>query len=512
MSPPTQNSDPVARRDPPTAASPATEPFGSRVTVAVAGASGFVGRHLVDRLCAEHDVIALGRTVSTGELWRGTDAKGRQCDLFSLDDAERALRGVDVAYYLVHSMMPNARLTQSKFEDMDAILADNFGRAAARAGVQRIIYLGGLIPEVPDLSKHLESRQEVELLLGAHGVPVTVLRAGLVVGKGGSSLQILTRLVGRLPAMVCPRWTESRTQPVSLADVVEMLARCAVHDSVVGRTFDIGGPDVLTYREMIARTAQVMGVERKLIGVGVFTPGLSTLWVSLVTGSPRALVGPLVQSLRHPMVARDDELAQLFGMNMVGFDQALSAALLADGSEPEAEVATAESHALTAQRSPRAAATRSRPDVRSIQRFALPSPRSATSIMHAYLEWLPRFCRPFVRVGVDDAGVCRFEITGTRLCLLELAYSHTRSTPDRALLYITNGVLAEVREGDRDRLEFRILPGGREVLAAIHDFTPALPWFVYKITQAPAHLAVMRAFARHLYRSETRTGRQLLGK
>ncbi len=469
----------------------------SRLTIAVAGASGFVGKHLVERLGEAHDIVALGRSVTSGTAWSGTSAIARRCDLFSLRDAEEALEGVDVAYYLVHSMMPTARLTQAGFADMDAVLADNFGRAAARAGVRQIIYLGGLIPEGVKLSEHLRSREEVEDLLGAYGVPVTVLRAGLVVGRGGSSLKILTQLVARLPVMVCPSWTDSKTQPVALDDVVELLARSAGNDAVIGRTFDVGGPDVLSYREMIQRTAEVMGLKRTLLSIGVLTPGLSTLWVSLVTGSPRALVGPLVQSLRHPMVARDDELARLLGVETTGFEVAMREAL-----RPSAENPRPVSN-LPVPARPRA------PDVRSIQRLPLVSTTDALAVTSEYLEWLPRFCRPWLRVDVDESGVCQFKVAGTRIVLLELTCALDRSAPDRALLYITSGALADVGEGDRGRLEFRLLPDGSAILAAIHDFKPALPWFVYKLTQAKAHLVVMRAFARHLRRKRVPENRRL---
>lgn len=479
-----------------------SENMGDPLTIAVAGASGFIGRHLVSRLAEEHDVLALGRSEVDGEPWRGTSAIGRRCDLFSLKDIERALSGTDVAFYLVHSMMPTARLTQSAFEDMDATLADNFGRAAARAGVKQIIYLGGLIPQNEVLSKHLESRREVEELLGYYGVPVTVLRAGLVVGAGGSSLDMLVKLVGRLPVLICPSWTLSDTQPVALHDVVELLARSVGREEVLGRVFDVGGLDVLTYRAMIARTAVLMGVKRTIFEVPILTPRLSALWVSLVTGAPRALVGPLVESLKHPMVARDDELARVLDVPMTSFDDALSGALAAERAAVEPPVVSSR-RARPAQPSAALMPIAPRPDVRSIQRIALPAPLDAITVTMRYMEWLPRFCRPWLRVEVDEHLVCRFSLTGTKLLLLELSYSHDRSTADRALLYITGGLLAVVNDGDRDRLEFRVLPGGREVLAAIHDFTPALPWFVYKLTQAPAHLVVMTAFARHLRRAGT---------
>jgi uncharacterized protein YbjT (DUF2867 family) len=472
------------------------------LTVAVAGASGFVGRALIQRLLdVGHDVRALGRSVVNGEAWRGTAATGRRCDLFSLKDAEEALAGADVAVYLVHSMMPTARLTQAHFADMDAILADNFGRAAATAGISQIVYLGGLLPETEGLSEHLASRAEVERLLGGRGVPVTSLRAGLVVGRGGSSYRILERLVRRLPVLVCPRWTRTRTQPIALDDVVELITRSLGCTALYGRAFDVGGPDILTYRDMIARTAELLGLKRTVIDAPVLTPGLSTLWVSLVTGSERALVGPLVQSLRHDMVARDASLLETLGVTPTPFADAVVSASRGGPSRrtrpsPGADTRDHEEGGIIGPLTHR----RARPDVRSIQRLPCPTGMDAHDIARAYLEWLPRFCWPWLHVDVSAHGVCRFEVAAAGLCLLELRLSESRSTTNRALLYITGGVLADVEDGDRDRLEFRVIDNGKAVLAAIHDFTPALPWFVYVGTQAPAHLIVMRAFARHLRR------------
>lgn len=505
-----------------------------RQVVAITGASGFVGRHLVERMARDCDVVAIGRSVEDGVPWRGGPAVGRRADLFSLKDAERSLQGVDVAYYLVHSMMPSARLTQASFEDMDAVLADNFGRAAAAAGVRQIIYLGGLMPDVPQLSAHLRSRAEVERLLGSGGVPVTALRAGLVVGPHGSSFRILRRLVERLPILVCPRWTRSNTQPIALDDVVALLAGCAGRTSTFGQVFDVGGPDVLTYRQMIERTAAALGLRRRIVDVPVLTPGLSTLWVSLVTSSSRELVGPLVQSLRYPMVAGDDRLMRALGIEPTGFDASVRDAvareegrLLASGapdpierreeralsvapagalagvkSEPQAQrTSSAHADGPTQPSVPATSPRRTSPpaDVRSIQRLPLPPGHDATDVMQRYVGWLPRFCRPWLKVTVHD-GRCRFDLALVNVCLLELRYADDRSDEGRALLYITGGALAVIREGQRGRLEFRVLPDGRSVMAAIHDFTPALPWFVYRWTQAVVHLIVMKAFGRHLRR------------
>jgi len=457
-----------------------------RVRVAVAGATGFVGRRLCALLCSRgFEVTGLGRGVTDGA--RSDGVIWRRADLFSLLDCERALAGVDVVYYLVHSMMPSAKLTQARFEDMDLILADNVARAAALGGARRIIYLGGLVPGDAHLSRHLESRREVEAALGAHGVPVTTLRAGLVIGPEGSSFRILERLVRRLPSMLLPRWTRQRTQPIALDDVVELLVRALERDAAVGEAIDIGGPDVVTYRELIERTAAAIGVKRRLIDVPVGTPTLSELWVTAVTGQPRQLAGPLIESLSHSMVA-DDRSEQLrMGVPGVDMDTAIQRALAGVVAVPEVTVPRSE---------------RSRPEprrVRSVQRMTLPRGRDAGWAARAYLDWLPRFLRPLLRVDRDEQRHGVF-LRGAELLLLELTGSPERSTPDRALLYVTGGALARVAEPARGRLELRCVLGGDTLLAAIHDFEPRLPWPVYLLTQAQGHLLVMAGYRRYLAR------------
>jgi nucleoside-diphosphate-sugar epimerase len=457
----------------------------SASTVAIAGVSGFVGRALADAIAEDHRVIGLGRgnrapTESVAEL--------RACDLFSLKDAEAGLAGVDYAVYLVHSMMPSATLTQGSFEDYDLVAADNFARAAAKQGVKQIVYLGGLVPEVEHgrpLSRHLASRLEVERALAAYGTPVTALRAGMVVGPSGSSFLMLRRLVERLPVMLTPSWTSTRTQPIDLADVVALLRWCIGRKEVFGQTFDVGGPEVLTYRDMIARLAAKLGKHPRLVSVPFFTPGLSRLWVSLVTGAPKSLVQPLVQSLAHEMVAHDRRLQEQAEIPGRSFDESLERALAVDSrGEPTAYRGAARlSHTK---------------DVRSVQRLPLPEGRSAEWVAEEYMRWLPRILPLVLRVTVSPDRVCRFRLFG--VTLLMLAYSAERSSEDRALFYIRGGVLADVR-GDRGRFEFRSVPGAQVVIAAIHDFVPRLPWPIYSLTQARVHLWVMHAFGRHLARS-----------
>lgn len=454
---------------------------------AVAGATGFVGRRLCALLVQRgFEVVGLGRRVPDGARQDGIT--WRRADLFSLLDCERALEGVDIVYYLVHSMMPSASLTQAKFEDMDLILADNMARAAALGGAQRIIYLGGLVPTDDDLSRHLESRREVEVALGAHGVPVTTLRAGLVIGPNGSSFRILERLVQRLPSMLLPRWTRQRTQPIALDDIVELLVRVVEQAAAVGQPIDVGGPDVVTYGELIARTAEALGLQRTLVDVPMGTPMLSELWVTAVTGQPRQLTGPLIESLTHSMVASSREVQLQLGVPGLSMDDAIRRAIAGEAAVDE----------VTPPRDP---AYRSPPRrVRSVQRMRLPKDRDAAWAALAYLGWLPHFLRPMLRVEDSQDQRSTIWLRGVGIDLLELTRSPERSTPDRALLYVTGGRLARIADPVRGRLEFRCVLGGEVLLAAIHDFEPSLPWPVYLATQAQAHLVVMAGFRRHLAR------------
>lgn len=451
--------------------------------VAVAGASGFVGRAVGRALAGRAHLIALSR--GAGSDLEGY-AEARPCDLFSLKDAEEALAGVDVAIYLVHSMLPSARLVQGRFQDLDLICADNFARAAERAGVQRIIYLSGILPaDTRALSAHLASRLEVEHVLGARRPRLTVLRAGIIIGAGGSSFEIIVRLVKRLPAMLLPAWTATPTQPIALADVVALLGHCVEHPETAGEIHDIAGPEVLTYEQLMRRVAAVLRRRRRIVPLPIITPRLSALWISLITGAPRRLISPLIASLRHVMTAGDRALQRRAGIPGVDLDAAIATAL-------ETDTAGAPSAYTVTTPAPR----QRRRGVRSVQRLPLPPGRDAAWVAAEYMRWLPRGPLPLLRV-TSDATHSRFFARGLARPLLELTAAPHRSQADRQLLYVTGGLLAA--EGGRGRLEFREAPGGT-VLAAIHDFEPRLPWLVYRFSQALVHLAVMWRFGRHLRR------------
>lgn len=450
--------------------------------VAVAGATGLIGKHLLSQLGDAHEWIALSRR----EKESTERVTWRSCNLFSLLDAEEGVRGADVGIYLVHSMMPSARLTQGHFADLDLVAADNFARAAAKEGLKQIIYIGGLLPDIPEeaLSTHLKSRLEVERTLGAYGVPVTTLRAGLVLGRGGSSFQMLLRLVHRLPVMVCPAWTDTPTHPIALDDIVALMGFCIGKEETYGETYDVGCEETITYRELILKVGEHLGRTPMTFNVPFFTPELSRLWVSMVTGAPKELVAPLIKSLSHQMCVKERRLQTLAGHTMLSVDQALTQELEAPSATDEQPVT---------YNKPRA---KRESEVCSVQRMPLPAQHDAAFVAQEYMRWLPRLLPWFLAVDIDEEQVCCFRIRWMPFCLLKLQLSPERSTPDRQLFYIRGGLLA--RTTGRGRLEFREVLDGQHVIAAIHDFRPTLPWFIYRLTQAPTHLWVMNRFSSHL--------------
>ena len=272
-------------------------------TVLVTGATGFVGRRLVPTLTeAGHTVRAMTRNP---DAYDGVgDPVGADVD--DPDSLAVALAGVDVAVYLVHS------LDDADFERKDAQAARNFSRAAADAGVRQIVYLGGLGVDGDDLSPHLRSRREVEGLLGTDGVPVTVLRAAIVVGHGGISWEITRQLVKNLPAMVVPKWVHTRSQPIGIDDVVRYLAGVVDLEDALGRVFEIGGPEQLTYLEMMQVASEVSGGRRlPIVTVPVLTPRLSSYWLALVTDVDATTGRNLIDSMSTEVVVTDTSIREL---------------------------------------------------------------------------------------------------------------------------------------------------------------------------------------------------------
>ena len=259
---------------------PSEKISGKHPVVVVAGAAGFIGQELGSRLEDKYRLIGLSRSERPAQ--NGYE-EFRKVELFSLRATEAALEGAELAIYLVHSMMPSARLVQGEFQDLDILCADNFARAARTKGIRHIIYISGLLPPDEQLSEHLQSRLEVERVLSSYGTPVTTLRAGMVVGAHGSSYQLLARLVKRIPILLCPSWTQTLMQPIAINDVVAAVAQALGFESPRTHNYDIGAPQQITYKELMQEAAKSLGLKRIFIPVPFFSPSFSRLWVSLTT-------------------------------------------------------------------------------------------------------------------------------------------------------------------------------------------------------------------------------------
>jgi uncharacterized protein YbjT (DUF2867 family)/uncharacterized protein YndB with AHSA1/START domain len=293
--------------------------------ILITGATGYVGGRLVPRLLAAgHTVRCMVRDPSRlqGRPW-AADVETVAGDVLDETTLIGALAGIDVAYYLVHSMGSG-----HDFHERDARAARAFGEAARAAGVQRLVYLGALGDPASDLSEHLRSRQETGDALREAGVPVTEFRAAVIVGAGSLSFEMIRYLTERVPIMICPSWVYTRIQPIAIRNVLDYLAAALDVPESTGQTIEIGGANVITYGEMMTGYARLRGLRRALVPVPVLTPRLSSYWVHLVTPIPSAIARPLIEGLRNEVVVREGRAAALFpAIHPMGYDEAVTAAL-----------------------------------------------------------------------------------------------------------------------------------------------------------------------------------------
>ncbi|MFB6174173.1 MAG: NAD(P)H-binding protein [Halobacteriales archaeon] len=289
--------------------------------VLVTGATGFVGGRLVPALlAADHDVTALVRDAARYDP--PDDVRVVEGDLLEPGSFDPAL-DVEAAYYLVHSMG-----SAGDFEDRDRRAARNFADAAEDAGVERVVYLGGLGESRDELSEHLRSRREVEAVLGDAAYDLTVLRAAIIVGRGSASFEMVRQLAVRLPVMITPKWVRTECQPIAAADVIAYLAGVLDVPATAGGTYEIGGPEVMTYEAVMRRTARIAaGSEPIVIPVPVLSPRLSSYWVELMTDVPKHVARPLILGLKNPVVVRDDSIRDHLGIELTPFDEAVERAL-----------------------------------------------------------------------------------------------------------------------------------------------------------------------------------------
>jgi nucleoside-diphosphate-sugar epimerase len=452
-------------------------------TIAIAGATGFIGRWFIEKYRHKYRFIALTRR-EMNPAEPDPDVEWRKVEMYSLSSTSAALQGADYAIYLVHSMIPSTRLNQGSFDDTDLLLADNFARAAESQGIEQIVFMGGILPDDEEkFSQHLRSRYEVEQTLGSRSVAVTSLRAGIVVGPGGSSFRIIEKLVKRLPAMIAPQWTTSRTQPIALEDTLRIIDHVLGNADYYDQAFDIGQKEVTTYVEMMRTVANLMGKNPPIIAVPIFSLSLSKLWVATFADSSTTLVSPLIESLRHEMMVRPNKLMAQFP-DTIPFREAARRALFEKDTFPE----------LPASRQ----APTEKNTVRSVQRLPNPHGQTATWVARRYQSWLPRYFRYLINAKQEGEDTT-FQVAG--FPLLRLHFVKDRSDDDRQLFYVTDGLL--VKRKDYGWLEFRRVLDGKHIIAAIHEFVPTLPWLVYVSSQAIAHLFVMNRFGKHMSQQKT---------
>ncbi|MBL7716332.1 MAG: NAD-dependent epimerase/dehydratase family protein [Bdellovibrionales bacterium] len=465
--------------------------------VVIAGSTGFIGKSLIASLNQDPRIEAIFALSRSPRPANANEPKivPRRSDLADLESVRKGVRGSTAAIYLVHSMSPQARLDQGRFDDFDLHQADNFARACALENVERIFYLGGIIPASSQneskWSAHLRSRLEVERVLGTYGAITTSFRAGLVIGNGGSSSEMLIRLVRRLPVMLAPTWTQTRSEPVDLQDVVYAIHQTLFRPDLQNQSWDLTAEEVVSYRWLMQETAKLLGLRRSIIPVPVLSPGVSKLWVSTVSGAPRALVYPLVKSLTYEMISRPDRrILPLLSKKPTSIHESLR------------RMASAPSSVPTAYR-PKVEILGAR-TVRSIQRIPnidSEKLKSIGSIAERYFEWLPRFLFKILTVQKDqDASNTRirFLIRLTSIVLLELK-SLSESGKVNEIFQIQGGLLK--KKGTGGILEFRPIPSENCVLSIVQDFVPSLPWPVYRWTQAVIHLWVMNRFGNWISQS-----------
>ena len=301
--------------------------------ILVTGASGFIGSRLVKRLlsicsttnwnirCMTRDPNSISRYFNQED-----HVEFVRADVQNYPELVKALNGMDVAFYLIHSMEGSSRQWK-KFAERDRVAAQNFARAVNEAGVSRVIYLGGLTnaPE-QELSKHMRSRTEVGEILKKSNADVTIFRAAVILGQGGGSFQMLQYLVERLPLMVCPKWVLTKCQPIAVDDVVEYLVRSIETNETKSKTFDIGGPEILTYLDMMRRYSNTLKKSIKIVIIPFLTPRLSSYWVDLITPVKASLARPLIDSLRHEAIVKDNSIADIIPLHLKNFENSIKIA------------------------------------------------------------------------------------------------------------------------------------------------------------------------------------------
>lgn len=469
-------------------------------TILVLGATGYVGGRLVPRLLErEHPVRCLvrDRRKIMGRPWSG-QVEVVEGDVLKPATLPAAFAGIEIVYYLVHSMDSAG----SAFAQLDRIAAENVSRCAADAGVSRVIYLGGLGRRDEEQSEHLRSRHETGDILRQGSVPVTELRAAVIVGSGSISFELIHHLVNRLPFMICPRWVYTRTQPIAISDVLRYLLHTVELPVTTGKIIDIGGPEVMSYRQMMLTVAKVLGLRRVLLQVPVLTPRLSSYWVNLVTPIPAQLARALIEGLRHETICENDTATRIFDIRPLSFEDAVRRAL--------ARVAAADIETSWIDASGGSAATEIDPSHFRIDHRELDVKQSAENVFRVvcsmggqngwyYANWLWRL-RGFIDQQLGGVGLRRGRRHPRELAVGDALdfWRVEEFLPNRKL-----SLRAEMKVWGHAWLEFAVEPlgdGACRLIQTARYYPRGLFGIFYWYSVYPLHALVFRGLIRAIAR------------
>jgi uncharacterized protein YbjT (DUF2867 family) len=464
-----------------------------RPRLAIFGASGFIGNGLCHYMSPHYDTIAITRSPHRAALGSpGLDVVWRVSDFFRRPDLEKVLNGVDYAIYLAHTRVPTARLDQARCEDMDLLQAANFARAAAVNKVRHIVYLGGMIPQGNVSRTLLQSRNEVTEELAGSGIAVTTIRCSLIVGPGSSAITLLEQVVRRAPLLLVPMWALGKKQPITLTDVMRAFHHCLGSEEMFGKSYDIGGPDIITLADILEHGAHNHGRTSRVHVVKRFPKPLFKAFVRLL--SPRthpSLISIFTEAVKYDTLVSDNPLQRYLAEGAGTCFGYLANYLDADtGALPHSP---RERSVISDKRDFERSSS-----VRSIQRVRLPAGTDPGWLAHHYFTWLGRAIRPLIRCRQESTGQWLITLRLFGITLLQLQHDEPVSTPDKQVYAIIGGLLSGTKAKTAARMEFQAVSRGRFAIIAIHDFRPFLLWRLYRFTQATIHGWVMAAFQRHL--------------
>ncbi|MCJ1656557.1 NAD(P)H-binding protein [Staphylococcus sp. NRL 16/872] len=459
--------------------------------VLLTGDLGYIGGHLKGQLKEKHEIIAISRHGDIKEDEQNVTWK--VADLFDLDEITEVMEGIDIAVYLVHSMRSSAKLTQANFEDMDALLADNFARAAKAQGVKHIVFMNDIIPNENNISSHLRSRSECEKILGSYGIPVSTLRAGLIIDSKGSSYPILKRLVDRLPAMLLPSWAYNMIAPVAIEDVIDKLVALVDRAPDENETFDITGPGVMNYKELIKRTANVLDKRLPILDLPIIPVWVSRYWVQLISQVPKEMVYPLMNNLVHDMIPPPHRIHPELSLGNIDYEDSIKKAL----KEEEKHGQVKKSKESKSKRSNEKNKKEEIKDVRAITRIKIPESYSIRDVAQEYAKFINDITLHLVSGNINEYEF-NIRLPLINKFLLKMERDEHDATKEMIVYRIVGGDLALARDDGNARFEFRRILDTNEGLIALQEYEPTLPWTIYKFTQANAHKAVMDVFMKHM--------------